>query len=306
MICGLIGSTKIAEAHLRELIKNGAKEIVIISRSKKKSLEIYEKFKKKFSKVKISTSKIEILKQKNFDLIDICSTTQVHDEHLKYISRLNSIIVVEKPIISLLKYKEKYIKFLKQLYRSNEKIIVCYPMLYLSEKFKKIFDFKKQIKIFKFDFLTGGKYKGKKICIDLMPHALSFVIKFFNNFNFKNNKFLIKSVIIKKNDWKCEFIFQKIKFNFRLSEKLGRKTSLSIRLNDQIIKRKTKYQNKKFVNYLEYKKKIKLINNPMSEFFADLFKNKQNKSYYNNNKELTLCLMEKNYQFLKTKPLFLK
>ena len=111
MICGLIGSTKIAEAHLGELIKNGAKEIVIISRSKKKSLKIYEKFKKKFSKVKISTSKIEILKQKNFDLIDICSTTQVHDEHLKYISRLNSIIVVEKPIISLLKYKEKYIRY---------------------------------------------------------------------------------------------------------------------------------------------------------------------------------------------------
>ena len=181
MICGLIGSTKIAEVHLRELIKNGAKEIVIISRSKKKSLKIYEKFKKKFSKVKISTSKIEILKKKNFDLIDICSTTQVHDEHLKYISGLNSIIVIEKPIISLLKYKEKYIKFLKQLYRSNEKIIVCYPMLYLSEKFKKVFDFKNQIKIFKFDFLTGGKYTGKKICIDLMPHALSFVIKFFNS-----------------------------------------------------------------------------------------------------------------------------
>ena len=53
MICGLIGSTKIPEVHLRELIKNGAKEIVIISRSKKKSLKIYEKFKKKF---KISTS----------------------------------------------------------------------------------------------------------------------------------------------------------------------------------------------------------------------------------------------------------
>ena len=37
MICGLIGSTKIAEVHLRELIKNGAKEIVIIGRSKKKN-----------------------------------------------------------------------------------------------------------------------------------------------------------------------------------------------------------------------------------------------------------------------------
>ena len=39
MICGLIGSTKIAEVHLRELIKNGAKEIVIISRSKKKKFK---------------------------------------------------------------------------------------------------------------------------------------------------------------------------------------------------------------------------------------------------------------------------
>ena len=69
MICGLIGSTKIAEVHLGELIKNGAKEIAIISRSKKKSLKIYEKFKKKFNKlfIKICLNFIIV----NFNIIII-------------------------------------------------------------------------------------------------------------------------------------------------------------------------------------------------------------------------------------------
>ena len=36
MICAVIGSTKIAEVHIHELVKNKVKEIFIISRSKNK------------------------------------------------------------------------------------------------------------------------------------------------------------------------------------------------------------------------------------------------------------------------------
>ena len=40
MNCAIIGSTKIAEVHAEQLLKNGVKEITFISRSKKKREQI--------------------------------------------------------------------------------------------------------------------------------------------------------------------------------------------------------------------------------------------------------------------------
>ena len=108
MICALVGTSKFSEVHLTELIRIGAKQLVIISRDISKSTKICQKYKSKYPKVKIYPSKIDILWKKKFDLIDICSSNYVHDKHLKYISGLKSIILVEKPIISLLKYKRNY------------------------------------------------------------------------------------------------------------------------------------------------------------------------------------------------------
>ena len=50
MNCAIIGSTKIAEVHAEQLIRNGIKEVTFISRSKIKGKKIIEKVKKKFSK----------------------------------------------------------------------------------------------------------------------------------------------------------------------------------------------------------------------------------------------------------------
>ena len=73
MNCAIIGSTKIAEVHINELIKNNIKEIFIISRYKHKRIRIVKKFKKKFKNIKIFGDKIEILKKKKFNIINICA-----------------------------------------------------------------------------------------------------------------------------------------------------------------------------------------------------------------------------------------
>tara|TARA_Y100000389_G_scaffold139485_1_gene137240 strand:+ start:560 stop:727 length:168 start_codon:yes stop_codon:yes gene_type:complete len=51
MNCALIGTTKIAEVHLFELIKIGAKEITIISRYVNKGKNLCKKWNYKFPKV---------------------------------------------------------------------------------------------------------------------------------------------------------------------------------------------------------------------------------------------------------------
>ena len=189
MNCAIIGSTKIAEVHAEKLAQHGVKEITFISRSIKKRSKITSNIKQKIPKrILLHHSDIKILKKNFFDIICICSKTEVHDKHLKMVSGLKSVIIVEKPAISILKFKKKYKDFLIDIYKKNKKIIVCYPYLFLAKNFKKVH----KIREITFEFQTGGTSQFKKICVNLMPHALSFFHIFLKK------KFLKKP--IKKNN----------------------------------------------------------------------------------------------------------
>ena len=88
MNCAIIGSTKIAEVHAKHLIKNGVKEITFISRSISKRKKIIANVSKQISqKVEFFQSDIKILKKRFFNIICICSSTEVHDKHLKVVSK---------------------------------------------------------------------------------------------------------------------------------------------------------------------------------------------------------------------------
>ena len=261
MNCAIIGSTKIAEVHAENLIRNGIKEVTFISRYKKKGQTIIKDLKKRkinFDKVILDHANIKIFKKKKFDIICMCSKTSVHDKHLRYISGLKSIFVVEKPIISILKFKNKYLDFLNEFYKSNKKAIVCYPYLYLAENIKKYFKNKKNIKKIKFEFQTGGRSKGKKICENLMPHALSFLNNYFNN-KFLNKNYERRILKIGNNKWKVSFYINKINIILILKENPLKKTSLHFTVNDFKIIRKTKMINGVFTNFIQ-KHKSKKIN----------------------------------------------
>ncbi len=301
MICAIVGSTKIAEVHLTELIKNGAKEIVLISRSKEKRINIIKKYKKNCKKkINLSDSSIKILAKKKFDVICICSATNIHDFHLKIISGLKSLLIIEKPIISLLKIKSNYKNYLKKFYKKNKRVVVCYPMTHLANQVLKFSKIYKKINTCEFNFKTRGYAKYKEICVDLMPHALTFLRQLFKDKNFLKKKFFIKYILVKKNLWECKFLLKNLEIKINLQENMP-KTLLEIKLNNTNISRKTKYNNKNFINYLvnnkTYQKKI--IKNPMSEFYKTTFKNLKNRKYFKMNKDLTFDLMKKNYTFLK-------
>lgn len=300
MKCAIIGSTKIAEVHAEHLIKNGAKEITFISRSaEKRKKTIFNVAKKISKKVLFIQSDIKILKKKNFNIICICSNTEVHDIHLRIVSGLKSIIIIEKPIISLLKFQNRYKSFLKNLYKKNNKIVVCYPYLFLAKSFKKYFVSKRTINKIDFEFQTGGTAKFKKICVNLMPHALSFFHVFLKK-NFLKKSITKKKPLVKKHIWQVNFNLSKTIVNLIFKENYQKKTSLKLKLNDLILVRKTQKNKGKFINYIQnYKTNIrKNINNPMGEFYKDFFKNLNNIRYYQTNKSLTFDIMKKNYFFL--------
>ena len=300
MNCAIIGSTKIAEVHAEQLALNGVKEITFISRSIQKRRKMVFKLEKKFSKDKLFLhSDINILKKNFFNIICICSKTEIHDKHLQIVSGLRSLVIVEKPIISLLKFKNRYKAFLSTLYKKNKKIIVCYPYLFLAKSFKKICNYNKKIDKINFEFQTGGTAKYKNICVNLMPHALSFFYIFLKE-NLLNKNLNKNYTLVEKNFWQTSFDINKIKINLIFKENYQKKTSLKLAINDSIWIRKTKKKSGKFINYIQNSKtkKIKNISNPMSEFYKDLFKNINNKKFYQSNKKLTIDIMKKNNFFL--------
>lgn len=300
MNCAIIGSTKIAEIHAKHIINNGVKEITFISRSQNKRKKNISNLKKIFSnQVNFFHSDIKILKKKKFNLICICSKTEIHDVHLKLVSSLKSKIIIEKPIISLLKYKNKYQKFLDNIYKKNKKIVVCYPYLYLAKEFKKYAPITKKLKNIIFEFQTGGKSIYKKICTNLMPHSLSFFQSFLKK-NFLNNISNINNKLVKKNIWRASFNFKKIKINLIFKENFKKKTYLKLKVNDLILTRKTLKNKTKFINYIENYKtsRTKVIKNPMEQFYKEFFKNLDNTKYYKSNKILTFELMRINHSLL--------
>jgi len=300
MNCAIIGSTKIAEIHAKHIINNGVKEITFISRSQNKRKKNISNLKKIFSnQVNFFHSDIKILKKKKFNLVCICSKTEIHDTHLKLVSNLKSKIIIEKPIISLLKFKNKYQKFLDDIYKKNKKIVVCYPYLYLAKEFKKYVPITKKLINIIFEFQTGGKSIYKKICNNLMPHSLSFFQSFLKK-NFLNNISNINNKLVKKNIWRASFNFKKIKINLIFKENFKKKTYLKLKVNDLILTRKTLKNKTKFINYIENYNtgKKKVIKNPMEQFYKEFFKNLDNTKYYKSNKILTFELMRVNYSLL--------
>ncbi|MAH99274.1 MAG: hypothetical protein CMA12_08065 [Euryarchaeota archaeon] len=291
MNCALIGTTKIASIHVREMINNGIKEITIISRSKKKAKRFINNL--NFQDIVFIPEKISILKKKKFDFINICSATKVHLKHLKYLGQSNSIVIVEKPIFSILDHKKNFIDILDKIYSKNKKIYICYPMSFLAKTFIKLSK-NKNIKKIGINYYTTGNKKYKDIAIDLIPHTvvfLYFLIKKKINFTLKKSN--IKKIKIEKSKWFAKLEINKIIIYIKLIENNKKiKSIFSFKVNKIIIKRDTKFENGNFQNYLNYKKQSYKIKNPMTEMFQSIFKNASNNNFFTNNKKLTYKLMK--------------
>jgi predicted dehydrogenase len=290
MKCAIIGSTKIAEIHIREYINNGAQNITIISRKLSKTNLFIKKLNEKFN-FKFEAKNISVLKKQTFDIIDICSNTKYHLKHLNYIPKNNSLIVIEKPIFDLNNLEDSLETELNQIYKKHKKVFICYPMYYLGKSFLNKYRYNKKIKKIEVVYKTKGKHKAKDICLDLAPHALSLIYSLVK----PSSKSVFNSIKLKysKLDWISKGYIDEIEYSFKFSENKSRdKSKFFFKINNQVINRPTKIIKNVFNNYLMYKKEIVLIANPMSQVIKQAVKSKSNKSILALNKNLTYWLMQ--------------
>lgn len=282
----IIGPSGIGRVHLRELINFGFQNIYLLGKKykAKRATLLLEEYKNvNFFNLK-SIDNLEKIKP---DIINLCSPTKNHYNHIQVVKKFCKYLIIEKPIFWI---KDKNISNLKVardlLNLRKNRIFINLPMISLANQVKKI-NKSKKIKHFNFNYFTKGKHKFDDIPIDLLPHALSFLFTLNSN---KLNKLKILEINKKNNSWQCKIIINDCycKFFFKQNPK-NKKSILSFKINEDNYLRKSLVKKKFIVNKLLINKK-KLINikNPMSEYLNLILKNLNKNKVLKKNNDITL------------------
>ena len=259
----IIGPDGIGQAHIREFINYGINEISILRKNIFKNKEITNQ--KKKTKVKFNFLKtINEIKKFKPEIISICSPHYLHIRHLKKISTFfPKPIIIEKPFLVT---KDMNFKKIEKI--SNEinnylkgRLFVNIPMIELTKQIKRIFKFR-EIKQIKFKYLTKGKHTNDEILIDLLPHAVSFVLSLQEK---KKIKFDLKKFYLNKNKSKIFTVINGTFCEFYLEQNINLKKSLlSFEINKKKFKRIILVKDKIHKNYILYNKKKYEIKNPLT------------------------------------------
>lgn len=281
----VIGPSGIGKAHLRELINFGIKKISVLGKKYKKDRLKIEK--KKYKNVNFfNLKKIQEIKKFKPDIINICSPTKFHLNHIKLSKKISNRIIVEKPLIWSKDKKNLNSSISKKLLNANKiKIFVNFPMISLANQLKKYENNK--IKQLTFSYFTNGKNKHNDIGIDLLPHAFSFVLTLLN---FRLSSFKIITVEKKINSWNCKIQIKNCVCNFYFKQNIKKKFSeMKFSINENSYTREQYLKNGIYINTLikNNKKKIQ-IKNPMTDNLKYILKNIDSKVALKKNNKITI------------------
>ena len=286
----IIGSSGIGKVHLRELINFGFKNIGLVGKKFKKN-RISDLIIKHKDISFYNLKSIKEIKKIKPRIINLCSPTKYHYDQILIIKNLCKNLIIEKPILWIKNNKVSNLAITKNLLsKKSNNIYVNLPMISLAKQIKKKNKILK-IKRLNFNYFTKGKNQFENIPIDLLPHALSFLLTLKSN-NLKY--FKIIEVYKKKNIWKCKIIINDCLCKFHFKQDPKRLDSrLSFRINDDIYLRKQIIKNGIYVNkILKNKEKIFNIKNPMSDYLSLILKNLNKKNILKKNNSITINLVK--------------
>ena len=286
----IVGPSGIGQAHFRQYYKNGIREIGVLGKNfnKKRSFQINIS---KFKDLKITNLKnFNDIKKFKPQIVSICSPFEQHLEHILKCNNHCKYIIVEKPFVWFKKNKKKintYQVVSNLLNKLKKKITINLPMVSLASQLLKKKEISEKVRVFKFMYFTKGRQVYENIAVDLLPHAISFVL--IINRNLLKN-FEIKSVKVDKLNWSCKIIINNIICYFLFKQNKERKeSSLSFKLNKNSYKRNQKLLDGKYINTIvKNKRKIINIKNPMTEYLNLLLRNFKNSRNVELNHKLVL------------------
>jgi hypothetical protein len=282
----IIGPSGIGKVHIRQFLKNGISDLALLGKKKNK---------KRFAKLNLLNikkknitilTKFSEIKKFSPQIISICSPFYLHFKHILKCKNYSKYLIVEKPFIWLEKKSGDEIqkKAFKLLNDKKLKLLVNLPMLSIVNQLQTKKEIPKKIQLFSMYYFTKGMHSYNEIVIDLLPHAISFVLslskkllKSYKIISVKKKRF--ESIIkIEINDIYCVFHFKQ--------NKKKKQSSLTFKINDILYERKQNMSNGEFIESLvKNKKKLIRLKNPMSHQLNTLIDSFGNNMYirFNNN-----------------------
>jgi len=290
----IVGPSGIGAVHFRELLKNGFNEIGFIGKSKLKKRSFNISLKKFENITVINLKEFKNIKKFRPEVTSICSPFESHSTHILKCKKYSKFIIVEKPFV----WSKKKLKKGKNLQissdllsKSNNKIVVNLPMVSLAKQLFYKKEVPKKIDFFKFCYFTKGGQSYENIAVDLLPHALSFLLTILNK-----ELFFLKIITIKKQKlkWSCVLKLNNTKCVFQFMQDKRRKESvLSFNLNKNHYKRFQKKINNDQINYLiKNRRKNVTLKNPMNDYLSYLLRSFKDYTKVKINNNLVLRITE--------------
>lgn len=288
MNAAIIGTSKIAQIHLRELIKKKFNKIYIATRNFKNLTKIINKYSNS-SSVKIIPVKYTQLRNLKYKFISICSPTSIHHKNIFFLKKKsNTIFIVEKPLISYLDLKKNFQKIYNKIYNLKTHIVVVYPMYYMASAFLKKFQINvDNIKNINIHYKTKGRHQKTYIAEDLLPHALSFFYRVLKKKIQSLNLISVKTKV-SKNKWFCKIKFNFLNLNIFFSQNpMYKESKFYFEINRDKYVRKLFYKKNIPITSINYKNYSQIIKNPMTMTLNSILKMKSSHTLIKNNKKIT-------------------
>lgn len=258
----ILGASGIGQVHARIFNQLGVDVCAILGSSNDSAIKTALMLKNKLNIIVRPFSDLNILLKKiKPDAVSICTPPNLHYEQIITCFDHNAAVFCEKPLFwnkaINLKELEKKITHIKN--HPNRRLFVNTCNASFLDQLGLVKP--KNLNSFTFIFYTQGKNKRKEIALDLLPHALSLLLKLLpiNSITNLEEK-------ITQNKYLCYFDYGDCHVKFELQEKVDGPKELSFEINDRKFTRiqKGKDENYKVSLLDSYTNKLLLAKDPFS------------------------------------------
>ena len=266
----VIGPSGIGSVHIREFLRYGITDLAFIGKSNKKK-RFFNFFFEKSDQLNITNLKnTKNIKNYRPNIVSICSPANKHFKHILDCINYTNFIIVEKPFIWFKNKKKNVLKAaINLLKKTKTKIVVNLPMVSVAKQFIKKKEIPARINLLKFCYYTKGTKFYDEIPIDLLPHALSFLITILKGRKLDISRLKIRQF---KTKWSCDFVIGCTVCKFRFKQNSSYKQStLKFTINKNYYKRHLIQSKDDQINYfVKNNHKRIFIKNPMKDYISYL------------------------------------
>ncbi|AMN39537.1 Gfo/Idh/MocA family oxidoreductase [Rhodoplanes sp. Z2-YC6860] len=263
----VVGAAGIGAAHMRELAAGGCDALLVAGRSSASAAATAGRLSDQLGRPVQAVNGLPDLLERDVDFISICTPTELHVEHCRQLLPTGAFILVEKPFFWVDRASQSAVrKITDELFEAaGGRLAVNHPTGLLADAYAQAAGPLPPLRDFSFRYRTRGRYRGRMIAVDLLPHALSALLTLAEASNSPIDLPVQISRREEDNAWHFEFTAGQTRCRFELEQDSTQPGStLSFVVNGQQVDREQEAVGNSFRVYLAFSGKRIEVPNPMA------------------------------------------